>query len=155
MIQEVMYRLYLYHWQRYYHFTEYAPLEVLQFRHMSWNYRPNSLFNSCVNISWYICAQFDNPHVTCAVSIIIFFICCQCSFTSRFCILLPLPYLWPCFGIFHVFSSLSFHTHTLGSNFLCHLFVVLNRMSITNNLCFGTRSSFAVSLKVTGNCAIR
>jgi len=26
---------------------------------------------------------FDNPHVTCAVSII-FFICCQCSFTSRY-----------------------------------------------------------------------
>jgi len=27
---------------------------------------------------------FDNPHVTCAVSIIIFFICCQCSFTPRY-----------------------------------------------------------------------
>jgi len=26
----------------------------------------------------------DNPHVTCAVSIIIFFICCQCLFTSRY-----------------------------------------------------------------------
>ena len=40
--------------------------------------------------------------------------------------LLPLLYLWPCFGILHVFSSLSFHTCTLGSNFLCYLFVVLN-----------------------------
>jgi len=27
---------------------------------------------------------FDNPHVTCAVSIIIYFICCQCSFTSTY-----------------------------------------------------------------------
>jgi len=25
----------------------------------------------------------------------------------------------------------------LGSHFLCHLFVVLNRTSITNSLCFG------------------
>ena len=40
----------------------------------------------------------------------------------------------------HVFSSLSFHTHTLGSNFLRRF--VLNRMFITNNLCFGTHSSF-------------
>jgi len=28
-----------------------------------------------------------------------------------------------------------------GSNFLCHLFVVLNRISITNKLSFGTHSS--------------
>jgi len=55
--------------------------------------------------------------------------------------LLPLPYLWPCFGILHVFSFLSFHTCSLGSNFLCHLFLVLNRMTITNNLCFSTHSS--------------
>jgi len=43
-----------------------------------------------------------------------------------------------------VFSSLSFHRHTLGSNFLCHLFVVLNCMSNTNNLCFGTHSVHTV-----------
>jgi len=42
-----------------------------------------------------------------------------------------LPLLWPCFGIPHVFSSLSFHRHTLGWNVLCHLFVALNCMSIT------------------------
>ena len=36
----------------------------------------------------------------------------------------------------HVFSSLSFHTRTLGSNFLRRLFVALNRISITNSLCF-------------------
>jgi len=35
----------------------------------------------------------------------------------------------------HVFSSLSFHTRTLGSNFLRRLFVALNRISITNSLC--------------------
>jgi len=31
----------------------------------------------------------------------------------------------------HVFSSLSFHTCTLDSNFLCQLFIALNNMSIT------------------------
>jgi len=43
---------------------------------------------------------------------------------------------------------MNFHTHTrtLGSNFLCHLFVVLNRISISNNLCFGTHSSFGMTL---------
>jgi len=51
--------------------------------------------------------------------------------------------LWYCS---HVFSSLSFHIRTLGSNFLCRLFLVLNRMSITNNLCFGTHSSFEITL---------
>jgi len=57
--------------------------------------------------------------------------------------LLPQPYLWPRFCILHIFSSLSFHTRILGINFLCHLIVVLNHMSITNNLCFGTHSSFS------------
>jgi len=33
----------------------------------------------------------------------------------------------------HVFSSLSFHTRTLGSNFLRRLFVALNRISINVN----------------------
>jgi len=36
----------------------------------------------------------------------------------------------------HVFSSLSFHTRTLGSNFLRRLFVALNRISITNSFVF-------------------
>jgi len=56
--------------------------------------------------------------------------------------LLPLPYLLPYFGNLHM----SFHTCTLASNFLCHLFVILNCMSITNNLCFGTHSSFGMTL---------
>jgi len=46
----------------------------------------------------------------------------------------------------HAFSLLNFDTHTLGSNCLHHLFVVLNRMSITNNLCFGTHPSLGMTL---------
>jgi len=92
---------------------------------------------------------YDNPHVACAVCIIIFSICCQCSFTSTYfqsgSTTLSLTVLW---YSSHVFTSLSFHTRTLGSNFLCHLFVVLNRMSITYNLCFGTHSSFGMTLTV-------
>jgi len=46
----------------------------------------------------------------------------------------------------HVFSSLSLHTRTLGSNFLRRFFVALNHMSITNSLCFGTHSSLVITL---------
>ena len=46
----------------------------------------------------------------------------------------------------HVFSSFSFHTFTLGSNFLCQLFVALNHMSITSSLWFGTHSSREITL---------
>ena len=46
----------------------------------------------------------------------------------------------------HVFSSLSFHTPNLGSNFLCQLFVASNHMSITNSLWFGTHSSLEITL---------
>jgi len=42
-----------------------------------------------------------------------------------------------CFRYLIFDHSLSFHTRTLGSNFWCHLFVVLNCMSITNDLCLG------------------
>jgi len=66
--------------------------------------------------------------------------------------LLSLPYLWACFGILHVFSSLSFHTCSLDSNFLCCLFVVINCMSITNNWCFGTHSSFTYDCTITFIC---
>ena len=40
-----------------------------------------------------LCLQgpFDNPHMICAVSIIIFFIYCQCSFTSKYFHSVPLP----------------------------------------------------------------
>jgi len=73
---------------------------------------------------------FHNPCLTCAVSIIIFFICCQCLLTSMYfhsaSAILSLTMLW---YSSHAFSSLSFHTCTLGSNFLHHLFVVLNCMS--------------------------
>ena len=50
-----------------------------------------SSFNHHVSL----CLQgsFDNPHVTCAVSIIIFFICCQCSFTSKYFHSASVPYL--------------------------------------------------------------
>jgi len=90
---------------------------------------------------------FDIPHMCCAVSIIMFFILCQCSFTSA-CFhssssALSLTMLL-CSS--QVSSSLSFHTRTLGSNFLCCLFVVLNRMSITSSLCFGMHSSFGMFL---------
>ena len=51
-------------------------------------------------------------------------------------------YLSPCFSIFYVFFSLSFHICILVSNLLCHLFDVFNRMSITDDLCIGTHSSF-------------
>jgi len=90
---------------------------------------------------------FKNPHVICAVSNIIFFICCQWSFTSRYfhsaSATLCLTMLW---YSSHIFSSLSFHIDTLGTYFLCHVFVVLNRMSITNSLCFGTHSSLRMTL---------
>jgi len=47
----------------------------------------------------------------------------------------------------HVFSSLSFHTRTLGSNFLRRLFVALNRISITNSLCLqGTQQQTCYTL---------
>ena len=90
---------------------------------------------------------FVNPYVTCAASITIFFICCQCSFTSKYfhsaSDTLSLTMLW---HSSRVFCSLSFLTCTLGSNFLRRLFVVLNRMSITNNLCFGTHSPFGLTM---------
>jgi len=89
---------------------------------------------------------FDNPRETCAVSIIIFFICCQCLWDQGIFILLPLAFLWLCFCIPHVLSSFSFHTPTLGLNFLRPLFVVWNCMSITNNLYYGTHSSSAITL---------
>jgi len=72
-----------------------------------------------------LCLQgpFDIPHMRCAVSIIIFFILCQCSFTSRCfhssCSTLSLTML---LYSSQVCSSLTFHTRTLGLNFLCRLF---------------------------------
>jgi len=96
-----------------------------------------------------LCLQgpFDIPHMCCAVSIMIFFILCQCSFTSR-CFHSSSSTLSLTMLLYssQVFSSLSFHARTLGSNFLCHLFVVLSHMSITSSLCFGTHSSFGMTL---------
>ena len=56
----------------------------------------------------------NNPHVTCAVSIIIFFICCQYSFTSVHfhCASATLSLTMLSYSS-HVFSSLSFHTRSL------------------------------------------
>jgi len=92
------------------------------------------------HVSLCLHGPFHNPHVSCPVSIIIFFICCQCYLHQNISTLLPLPYFDHALVFFTCFFSLSFHC-TLGSNFLRHLFVVLNRMFITNNLCFGTHSS--------------
>jgi len=82
-----------------------------------------------VSLSPFACLHgpFDNPHLTCAVASV--------HLHQGVSTVLLLPYLWPCFGILQVFSFLSFHTRTLFSNFLHYLFVVLNRMSIANNLC--------------------
>ena len=101
---------------------------------------PHSTMFPCLH------GPLDNPHMTCALSVIIFFICCQCASHLSISTLFPLPYLWPYFCMPYVFSSLSFYTRTVGLNFLCHLFVVLSHLSITNNLCFGTHSSFWMTL---------
>jgi len=50
------------------------------------------------HVSLCLHGPFDNPHVICAVSIIIFFIFCQCSFTLRYfhsaSTILSLTMLW-------------------------------------------------------------
>jgi len=80
----------------------------------------------------------------------VFFIGCQCSFTPRYfhsaSFTLSLTML---LYSSHIYSSLSFHTHTLGLNFLCRLFVALNCMSVTNNLCFSAQSSFGNGMTLT------
>ena len=86
------------------------------------------------HVSLCLGGPFVIPHMSCAVSIIIPFICYQWSFTPRpfhftSSTLYPTKHL----NSSHVFSSLSFHTRTLGSNFLRRLFVALNRIS--NNKC--------------------
>jgi len=87
----------------------------------------------------YVCIDLLIIHMSCTVYIIIFFICCQCSFTSR-CFHSASSTLSLTINLYssHVISSLSFHT--------CHLFVVLNHMPITNNLCFDAHSSFGMTL---------
>ena len=71
----------------------------------------------------------------------------ECSFTSRpFHFASSTLSMTICLYCWHVFSSLSFYTHTLGWNLLCQLFVSLNHMSITNSLCFGTQSSLEITL---------
>ena len=71
---------------------------------------------------------------------------CQCSFTSR-----PFHFasstLSPTMHLYspHVFSSLSFHTCTLGLNFIRQPFVALNHMSNNNSLCFGAHSSLEIT----------
>ena len=90
---------------------------------------------------------FVIPHMSWAVSIIKPFICCHWSFTPRpFHVASSTLSLTMHAYSSHVFSSLSFHRHTLGSNFLCQVFVALNHMSITSSLCFGTHSSLEITL---------
>jgi len=76
---------------------------------------------------------------------IIFFICCV-HLHPDICTLLPHLIFDHALVFFTCFSSLSFHTCTLCSNFLHHPFIVLNHMSITHNLCFGTHFSFRMTL---------
>ena len=94
-----------------------------------------------------VCVVLLSFHMSWADSIIIPFICCQWSFTHRpfhfaSSTLSPTMHL----NSSHVFSSLSFHTRTLGSIFLCQVFVALNHMSITSSLCFGTHFSLEITL---------
>ena len=88
---------------------------------------PPPCFLLCIDL-------FDIPHMFSAVSIILFFICCKFSFTSRY------------FCSASSTLSLSFYTCTLGSSFLCYIFVILNCVSLTKNSCFGTHSLFAMTL---------
>ena len=54
----------------------------------------SNFLNSITTFPW----TFDKQHEICTISIIIFFICCQCSFTSRYfhsaAITLSLTMLW-------------------------------------------------------------
>jgi len=97
----------------------------------------------------YVCIDLLTVHICPVLFPSLYF-----SYVATICLhwsistLLPLPYLWSCFCISHVFSSLSFRTCSVGLNFLFHLFVVLsslNHMSINSNLCFGTHSLFLAS----------
>ena len=87
----------------------------------------------------YLCMDLVTIHILCCFRHYIF-ICCQCLFTSR--------YFHCATSTVLLYSSHLFllETCTLGLNFLCHLFVILSCMSITNNLCFGTHSSFGMTL---------
>ena len=68
------------------------------------------------HVSLCLHGPFDNPHVFCSVYIIIFLICCQCSFTSRsFHFASSALSLTMLLYSSHVISFLNFHT--------CHLFV--------------------------------
>ena len=90
------------------------------------------------HVSLCLRGPFVIPHMSWAVSIIKPFILHSPAFTPR-----PFHVAFSTLSLTmhayssHVFSSLSFHTCTHGSNFLCQLFLALNHMSITNSLCFG------------------
>jgi len=68
----------------------------------------SATFSFYHHVSLCVHGPFDSPHVTCAVSIIIFFICCQCSFTSRYLHFASaaLSLTMFCYSL-HVFSSLA------------------------------------------------
>jgi len=76
------------------------------------------------HVSLCLHAPFDNPHVTCTVSIIIFFICWPMFiYISAFLLCFRYHIFDHALVFFTCFSSLSFHTCTLGSNFLRRLFL--------------------------------
>jgi len=102
---------------------------------------------TCFAVEQSLHGPFDNPHVTCAVSIIIFVIDCQCSFTSRYfhsaAATLSLTML--CYSS-HLFLLELLYMHSWFK--LLHVIFLL---SITNNLCFGTHSSFGTTLMLLFN----
>jgi len=124
--------------------SEFSLFRFLYFIFFSLTASATSSFHHHVSLR--LQGPFDIPHMCCAVSIIIFFILCQCSFTSR-CFHSSSSTLSLTMLLYYsqVCSSLSFHTRILGSNFICHLFVVLNHMSITSSLCFGMHSLFGMT----------
>jgi len=90
----------------------------------------------------YACMGLLTIHMTCAVSIFIFFICCQCSCTSRYfrsaSAILSLTMLWYSSRLFLLeLPYMHFWFKLLMPSFCC-----IKHMFIINNLCFGIQSSF-------------
>ena len=97
----------------------------------------------------YVCKDLLIFHISAVLfPSLSFFIFCQCSFISRYfhssSTTLSLTML---LYSLHVCSSLSFHTHILGSNFL-RLFCCVKPHVRSNNLCFGTHASFGMILRL-------
>jgi len=87
--------------------------------HFAWGIATSSFHH---HVSLCLQGPFDIPHMCCAVSIIIFFMLCQClsasrcfhSSSSTLSLTMPLYSSQVC-------SSFSFHARTIGLNFSCRL----------------------------------